>query len=365
MRGSRVLTSDGVRSSAVRWEHQSTARIFWRCVLALTGLLNLLVLLLLLTPYSPLFQTQEPGQPLRPAPSGSQADREGDDEDVIKLNTRLVNLNVKVTDHSGRNLPRLKREDFMVLEDGVEQEIAYFEPVDAPVNLVLLLDLSGSIGSKIELVKKAAIKFVEAMSPDDQMAVAYFTGRFRMISGFTTDRSALKDRIEHMKKPGGDTSFYDATWMAFDLLKQVKDDRKALVVLTDGVDSSEIPGEEGSDRTFDQVIERAAEEDVTVYPIYFDTEKEVVGGDYTPKIFASARRKLEALADQTGGTYFKVYRGDDLNGVYDRVANELHTLYSLGYTPKDTRRDGQWRKIRVQMNRPGIVGRTRRGYYAK
>lgn len=331
--------------------------------MALTGLLNLLVLLLFLTPNSPLLQPQEPDRQPRPALAGAQEEK--DDEDVIKLNTRLVNLNIKVTDSSGKNLPRLKREDFLVLEDGVEQEVAYFESVDAPVNLVLLLDLSGSIGSKINLVKKAAIKFVESMGRDDRVAVAYFTGRFRMISDFTTDRPALKDRIENMKKPGGDTSFYDATWSAFDLLKGVKDERKALVILTDGVDSSEIPNEEGSDRTFDQLMERAAEEDVTVYPIYFDTEKEVVGGDYTPQIFASARRKLEALADQTGGTYFKVYQGDDLNGVYGRVADELHALYSLAYMPKDTRRDGAWRKIRIKMNRPGIVGRTRRGYYAK
>ncbi len=330
--------------------------------MALTGLLNLLVLLVFLTPFSSLFLTRGAGQ--QPQPAGeSKAAKEEDD--VITLNTRLVNLNIKVADSSGRNPPRLTREDFLVLEDGVPQEIAYFEPVDAPVNLVLLLDLSGSIGSKIDLVKKAAKRFVDSLGREDRMAAAYFTTRFRLISGFTTDRGHLKDRLDGMKKPGGDTCFYDAAWSAFDLLREAKGARKALVILTDGVDSSEVEDEEGSDHTFDQLIERAIEEDVTIYPIYFDTEAEVDVSGYTPKVFAAARKKLEALADQTGGTYFKVSQGDDLNGVYGRVSEELHTLYSLAYVPKDTRRDGQWRKIRITVNRSGVVARTRRGYFAK
>lgn len=332
--------------------------------MALTGLLNLLVLLLFLTPLSLLFPPRASAQEPRPAPAGSPAAKE--DEDVIKLNTRLVNLNIKVTDSSGRNLPRLKREDFLVLEDGVAQDIAYFEPVEAPVTILLLLDLSGSIGSKIELVRKAAKKFIDSQGEEDRMGIAYFTTRFRLVSDFTSDRELLKDRLDKMKKPGGDTAFYDATWSAFDKLREVKEARKALVILTDGVDSSEAGEEDGSDRTFDQLVERAQEEDVTVYPLYFDTEEEVLGdGNYTPKIFASARRKLEALADETGGTYFKVYRGDDLNGVYSRVREELRTLYSLAYLPKDTRMDGQWRKIRITVNRSGVVARTRRGYFAK
>ncbi|HVF89724.1 MAG TPA: VWA domain-containing protein [Blastocatellia bacterium] len=327
--------------------------------MALTGLLNLLVLLLFLTPVSPLLA---PGQQPRQA-AESRAAKE--DDDVIKLNTRLVNLNIKVMDRSGRNPRELRREDFQVLEDGVPQEIAYFEPVEAPVNLLLLLDLSGSIGSKLELVRKAAKKFIDSLGRDDSMAVASFATRFKLISGFTTDRGLLKDRVDHIRRPGGDTCFYDATWSAFDLLREVKEARKALVILTDGVDSSEIPDEEGSDRSFDQLIERAVEEDVTIYPIYFDTEPDVSDSSYTPRIFSEARRKLEVLADQTGGTYFMVRRGDDLNGVYTRVGEELRTLYSLAYTPKDTRRDGQWRKIRITVNRPGFVARTRRGYYAK
>jgi len=330
--------------------------------LALTGLLNLLVLLLFLAPLSPLPAPRASGQQPRQA-TESRAAKE--DDDVIKLNTRLVNLNIKVMDRSGRNPRGLSREDFLVLEDGIPQDIAYFEPVDAPVNLVLLLDLSGSIGSKLDLVRKAAKKFVESLGRDDRMAIASFTLRFKLVSGFTTDRGLLKDRIDAMRRPGGDTAFYDASWSAFDLLREVKEARKALVILTDGVDSSDIPDEEGSRRSFDQLMERAVEEDVSVYPIYFDTEPEVSDSGYTPRVFARARKQLEALADQTGGTYFKVSRGDDLNGVYARVGEELRTLYSLAYVPKDTRRDGRWRKVSITVNRPGVVGRTRRGYYAK
>ena len=287
------------------------------------------------------------------------------EDGAIKLNTRLVNLNVKVTDRSGRSVSRLTRDDFVVLEDNVFQEIAYFEPVNAPLNLVLLLDLSGSLGSRIKLMRRTAKKFTESLDRDDRIAVATFTTRFNLACDFTSDRELLKDRIDRLENPGGDTALYDATWTALDLLARIKKARKAIVVLTDGVDSAFIPDEEGSRRSFNELMTRAEEEDATVYPIYFDTEREVTGGSYTPQVFATARKQLEALAVETGGVYFAAYRPEDLDGVYQRVAAELQSLYSLAYAAKDTRKDGGWRKITVTVNRPGAFLKTRRGYYAR
>ena len=287
------------------------------------------------------------------------------EESAIKLNARLVNVNIKVVDSSGRPVSQLKPSDFVVLEDNVPQEITYFEPVAAPVNLLLLLDLSGSIGSKLEAMKKAAKKFVDSLGRDDRIAIASFTTRFQGVSDFTTDKGKLKKSIDHIINPGGDTALYDAAWEALDALRGRGQARTALVILSDGVDSAFIPNEQGSKRGFDELMMRVEEEDATIYPIYFDTEPEVVGGDYTPQVFAKARTQLEALAEQTGGSYFRASRAEDLDGVYKRVAAELHSFYSLAYPAKDAKNDGRWRKIAIKVNRDGVKARTKRGYYAR
>jgi Ca-activated chloride channel homolog len=289
----------------------------------------------------------------------------GGDEGSIKLNTRWVNLNVSVTDRQGKKVTQLKREDFAVLEDGVQQEIVHFASVEAPVNLVLLLDLSGSIGSKLKAMKKAAGRFVDSLKENDRVAVAVFTSRFKLVCGFTSDRKRLQDEIDHIKHPGGGTSLYDAEWLSFDLLREIKEARKAIVVLTDGVDSSFLPEEEeGSKHTFDELLMRAVEEDTTIYPIYFDTEAEL-GHHYSRASYVEARKQLQTLAEQTGGAYFAARRIEDLDGVYQLVAAELHALYSVAYAATDTRKDGRWRAIKLRVNLDGIKTKTRRGYFAK
>ena len=179
------------------------------------------------------------------------------------------------------------------------------------------------------------------------------------------DRNKLKKCIDRIVNPGGDTALYDAAWSALDSLSGTASARAALVILTDGVDSAFIPDEQGSKHGFDELMTRVEEEDATIYPIYFDTEPEVVGGAYTPNVFAKARKQLEALAEQTGGNYFRASRAEDLDGVYKSVAAELHSFYSLAYPAKDARNDGRWRKIAIEVNRAGVKARTKRGYYAR
>ena len=287
------------------------------------------------------------------------------EDSAIRLNARLVNLNVKVFDKDGRPIPRLKPENFTVLEDNIPQEVTYFQPVAAPVNLLLLLDLSGSIGSKLQIMKKAAKKFVDSLARDDKIAIATFTTRFHSVCDFTNDKGLLKTRVDAIVNPGGDTALYDAAWSALDSLDRNSNSRNALVILTDGVDSAFIPDEQGSKREFADLMMRVEEEEATIYPIYFDTEPQVVGGAYTPQVFAKARRQLGALADQTGGSYFKASRTEDLDQVYKRVAAELHSFYSLAYSAKDARNDGRFRRISVKIDRDGVKARTKRGYYAK
>lgn len=290
--------------------------------------------------------------------------------DAIKLETRLVSLNVKVSDASGKTLPALRKDDFVVYEDGVPQELFYFEQVNAPLNIVLLLDLSGSTKDKMKIIKKAAQRFVDSLKPDDNIAVAAFTRRFFVISNFTTNHKQLKDRIDDIKNRNSGTAYYDAMWATLNLLDEAGAKRKAVVVMTDGVDNS-LDHKDDSDydpkHPFEALLERVVEADATIYPIYLDTEYETLGkhGRSGHDAYATARKQLEALAEQTGATMFKAERAEDLEGVYKQVAAELHSLYSMAYTPATVQNDGRWRGINVALNLPGAKVRTKRGYYAK
>lgn len=303
----------------------------------------------------------------RPSATGDGAATSGE---MLKLEARLVSLNVKVTDASGKTLPALRKEDFVVYEDGVSQELFHFEQVNAPLNIVLLLDLSGSTAHKMKIIKKAAQKFVDSLKPDDNIAVAAFTRRFFVISNFTTNHKQLKDRIDDIKNRHSGTAYYDAMWSTMNLLDEAGGTRKAVVVMTDGVDNS-LDHPDDSDykpkHGFDELLARVEEADATIYPIYFDTEYETIGkqGRSGHDAYATARKQLEMLADQTGAALFKAERAEDLEGVYRQVAAELHSLYSIAYTPKTLRKDGQWRKIGVAIKLPGAKVRTKRGYLAK
>jgi Ca-activated chloride channel family protein len=292
------------------------------------------------------------------------------DEPVIRLEGRLVNLNVKVSDRMGRPLPALGRDDFQVAEDNVPQDVSYFEPVTSPLSIALLLDLSGSTEKKIKVMKKAAKKFIDSLNPADRIAVAGFTRRFYVISNFTTDHKLLKDRVGDMKNRHSGTAYYDAMWATLDLLEEAGAGRKAIVVLTDGVDNSlDHPGNSEYDpkHDFNELMARVEEADATIYPIFLDTEYETVNrrGQGDHGAYVTARKQLESVAEQTGAVLFKADRAEDLEGVYKQVAAELHSLYSIAYTPKRPGRDGQWRRISVKVNRDGAVARTRRGYFAK
>lgn len=293
---------------------------------------------------------------------------------AIRIETRLVNLNVKAMDKAGRPLTDLKIDDFDVTEDGVKQDVSHFKPVNAPVNLIMLLDLSGSTKSKRKAMADAARKFIDALPAQDKIALVAFTRRYRALSDFTTDKESLKKVVEQIKGFDGGTAFYDSMWQALDQLDQIPDARKSVVVLTDGEDESLI-GDKETTHTFDELLDRASEEDVTIYPIYFSGQNHydkvgllfgggggLMSGSENRKI---ARKQLESLAEQTGGEVFSAQREEELDGAYKRVAGELHTLYSLAYSPDRPKHNGEFRKIGVKLSREGAVAKTRKGYFDK
>ncbi len=293
------------------------------------------------------------------------------DKDVIRIETRLVNLNVKAMDRAGQPLTDLKLEDFVVYEDGVKQEVTHFKPVNAPVNVIMLLDLSGSTKSKRKAMAEAARRFIDALPPQDKIAFVAFTRRYRALSDFTTDKESLKRIVEQIKGIDGGTAFYDSMWKALDQLDPIPDARKAIVVLTDGEDES-LVGDEETVHTFDELLERASEEDVTIYPIYFSGSNHYdklgllfggSGGLMGNDKRKMARKQLGDLAEQTGGEVFSAQLEEELESAYKRVAMELHTLYSLAYSPDKPKHNGEFRRVGVKINRDGAIARTRKGYF--
>lgn len=307
------------------------------------------------------------GSPATP----SSSPEEISEGDVIRVDTQLVSVNVSVINRSTtRGVVGLRKQDFKLFEDGVEQNIAQFESSAAPFNLVLLIDLSGSTSNVIDLIRTAALHFVEAARPFDRIGVITFAGTQVVVSPLTTDRAALRDRIQTIAQPGGSTKLYDS--LAFAMEQGFKggngSGRNAIVLLSDGLDST-LPnvGGEGSSLAYNDVLRAAQEFDGVLYMLWTDTQiwEPTSPNDIQQKTWDLAADRLENLADAGGGDFYQVQKLEDLAGVYDRVVADLGTIYTLAYRPSNKLRDGKWRALRVTVNRPDAVARGKRGYYAK
>ncbi|MFP5263276.1 MAG: VWA domain-containing protein [Blastocatellia bacterium] len=302
-----------------------------------------------------------------PTPRGAVENGAG--EEAVVLKAALVNLNVSVTNRSGVALANLKKEDFEVAENGEPQRVEFFQTTTAPFNLVLVLDLSGSIKDKLDVVKSAALRFLEVIGPQDKVAVVAFTHEIKVVSQLTSDRDELRKRIKAIERPEGGTAFYEAMWFSLaDTLRGTRGQRNAIVVMTDGVDSSLDRYNPASTRvSFNQLARRLEESDTLVFPVYLDTEYEEVfeRGNSTSEAYAVARDQLDRLAELTGGQKFRAEKVGDLSGVYKQVAAAIRTVYSVGYYPSNAERDGTYRRVRVTVNRPEAAVRTRKGYYAR
>lgn len=302
--------------------------------------------------------------------SSSNAGENKEDEESVKLNSSLVNLNVSATNRSGVAIASLTKEDFNIYENGEKQEVEFFAPSSAPFNLVLVLDLSGSIKEKLDMVKSAALKFVDSVSKNDKVAVLTFTDKVRVVSQLTENRELVKKRIKAIERPDGGTAFYEAMWFALtDTLRGTRGQRNAVVVMTDGVDSSMDRNYPSETRvTFERLAQRLEESDALVFPIYLDTEYDDVYNtafNNLAEVYAIARMQLERLAEITGGTSYRAEQVSDLAGVYKQIVLGLRTIYSVGYYPTKSERDGTYRRVQVRVDRPDVAVRSRRGYYAK
>lgn len=292
-----------------------------------------------------------------------------DPGDVIKTETNLVSLNVSVFNEKLKMfVGELKQGDFLVKENGQEQTVSYFASTDVPFDLVLLIDLSGSTIDKRDLIKQSTLKFIEAARPNDRVAIVTFHSTTTLVSPLTLDRAALKASVESMGGQGG-SHVWDSVKYALDEVVGPKtlERRRAIVLMSDGVDGAfgRIGPPRGSKTPFSQLLEQVRQTDVLIVPIYLDTEQSF-GNPFLDGEYANARRTLELLAQESGGSYYKARKLADLNGVYEQVINDLGKVYSLGYKPTNPARDGEWRSVQISIaNRPDLVTRARPGYYAQ
>jgi len=290
--------------------------------------------------------------------------------DIVRVDSQLVTLNMSVVDrNTNRGLLRLGRSDFRLFENGAEQEILQFESSAAPFDLLLLIDLSGSTREKVALIRAAALRFINAARSFDRIGVVTFAGKPNVISPLTLDRQSLRERVNAMETAvTGDTKLYDATDFAATLLLQETQNKRrtAIVLMSDGLDGS-IEGVQGdgSRLPYQDLLNRVQEFDGVLYTLWLNTRYVALHErDTQPEAFDDAYDQMQELASVGGGLFYEVQRLQDLAGAYERVVADLGTVYSLAYRPSDKTRDGKWRAIKVNVNRPAAVARGKRGYYA-
>jgi Ca-activated chloride channel family protein len=275
---------------------------------------------------------------------------------VFRAGTDVVLLSVTVTDAQGRFVPGLDREDFLAYEDGMLQDISNFSRDPQPVALSLLVDTSMSMEKKLQTAQQAAIGLIGRLGPRDIAQVVTFDSRPSIALPFTSDKDALERAIRHTEA-GGSTSLYTAIYIAMNALTQTRmaaPDQlrhQAIVLLSDGEDTS-------SSMDLEQVLDLSKRSDVSVYAVGLRSKQ-----DRPAHGFNEAEYFLRTLTQETGGHAFFVSEVTQLPGLYQQIADELANQYTLGYTSKNLKRDGAWRRIVVRTTRTGVTARTKSGYF--
>jgi len=333
---------------------------------------------------------RQPQPQTDPTPSGPE---EVDAGDIIKVDTTLVTIPVSVMDRDGRYIPNLQKEEFRVWEDGVEQEVAFFQSVDKPFSVVLMLDTSPSTAFRLEDIQDAAISFVNQLRNDDRVMVVSFNDDIKILSEFTTDRRKLERAIEHARTDDG-TRLYDAVDMVINQQLSRVQGRKAIVLFTDGVDTTSRLA------SYESNLMDAQELDALIYPVQYDTSEDMnsgniqiappidIFGQILGGILGGGRRGgrrgggggypsrrgtgrgdyeignqyLMELANNTGGREYHADSLQNMSYAFANVAEELRRQYSIGYYPKRPPQPGQRRQIRVRARQPNLAVRSRDSY---
>jgi Ca-activated chloride channel family protein len=270
----------------------------------------------------------------------------------------IINLSLSVTDARNNFVTDLGEKEFAVFEDGIRQDLSLFTHENLPISLVLMIDTSASMEEKLSTAQAAAIRFTKTLRPQDLAQVVQFNDRSTTLQSFTNDQAALEAAIRKTEA-SGPTALHNSLYVAIkDLMRDKKAAelrRRAIVLLSDGEDTASLVSD-------DQVLELARKSEINIYAISLRANRPQ---DRSRQAFSQAEYLINALTRDTGGrAYFPTSLGE-LDSVYDRIAEELRTLYSVGYVSSNSRRDGKWRRIVVRVaDREGLTIRHKLGYYA-
>ncbi|MGI8468235.1 MAG: VWA domain-containing protein [Pyrinomonadaceae bacterium] len=300
-----------------------------------------------------------------PTPAPSATPPKTNDAEVIRVNTDLVTLTATVTDKNGRYRADLKQSDFNVYEDGAKQELAYFNTGDrVPISLGIIFDTSGSMEDKIEGVEDAVEHFVKNVSPNDEIFLVEFNDDAYLVQDFTDDQRKILRAVQSLR-PNGSTALYDAITLGLQKVKQGKNKKRALLLLTDGNDTA-------SSINLQTALSLAKKSEVIIYALGIGHGEK---GNIHLGIFDSQipdtvdMRVLRSFAEVTGGNAYyleNAHEGgrDRVDEAAEEVAAELKQQYTLGYYPTNQKKDGAFRQIVVEVKDKSLRVRTKRGYYA-
>lgn len=311
--------------------------------------------------------------------------------DVIRIDTNLVTVPVSVLDRDGRFISDLRREQFKVFENGVEQKLAYFESTEKPFTVALLLDTSGSTFFHLWEIKEAAISFAKQLRPQDRVLIVTFDRLVMLLTEATNDQNVVTEAVERNAITGLSTRLYDAINLVIKARLNKIEGRKAIVLFTDGVDTASYQA------TYQSTLREIDELDVLIYPIQYDTTDFVdaqtrtnativtttIRGRHLPTQSSSqttygtpkasgpgtsigdyklADQFLHQLATKTGGRRYQANERTQLKDAFSKIAEELRHQYSLGYYPQTTLQSGERREIRVRVDKPELAVRARDSY---
>jgi len=333
------------------------------------------------------------GSDRRPQPSATATPPAAGDDEVIRVETNLVTMPVSVLDRDGRFVSGLRQQDFRIFENGVEHRVEYFQSVEQPFTVVLMIDVSPSTQYQIHEIQSAAIAFTEQLRPNDKVMVIAFDETVQILTYPTNDRYRLRGAIQ-MANFGNGTSLYEAIDQVLNRELSRIEGRKAVVLFTDGVDTT------SRHASFEQTLRDVEETDVLIYPIRYNTQRDygrgyggygggsrrrgggswgdvlgaILGGGFpnvrvggggagsSPQEYERGRQYLESLATNSGGRSFEADTLVNLDAAFSGIAEELRRQYSLGYYPENPGQRGERRQIRIRVMRPDVVVRAKNHY---
>lgn len=271
------------------------------------------------------------------------------DDDIVSVDSSVVVLNATIVDASGRHVPGLTQRQFSIFENGVPQQIDYFAAEDTPFAAVILLDTSGSMETRVSLARSAAIRFLDGLRETDNAEIYRFDSKVSLVQKFSNSRD-VNDRIFDLKADGM-TALNDAIYQAAVDLSTRQEKRRAIIVLSDGMDTY-------SNRSSDKALKAALAANALIYTV------DMSSLDTSGKQRVQNQGVLKNFADKTGGTFISTPGGVAMRDAFQKIVEELGVQYTIAYQPTNTKKDGKWRAIELRVAKPNLTIRTRKGYHA-